>query len=71
MKNNNNGRLFILNLLPALSFILSLNFFPLILKAQDGVKPEEFIVEPPTLNNLGFDMPRAQGDYYSPPILYK
>jgi hypothetical protein len=38
----------------ALSFILIL-LFPQLLNAQQAVQPGEFIVEPPTLTNLGFE----------------
>lgn len=37
-----------------LSFMLIL-LFPHLLKAQHAVQPGEFIVEPPTLTNLGFE----------------
>jgi hypothetical protein len=35
--------------------LLLIYLFPQILKAQNGVQPGEFIVEPPTLTNLGFE----------------
>jgi hypothetical protein len=37
------------------SLIIFFYFSPQILKAQDAVQPGEFIVEPPTLTNLGFE----------------
>jgi hypothetical protein len=41
--------------------LLLVYFFPLILKAQNAVQPGEFIVEPPTLTNLGFEW-KISGD---------
>jgi hypothetical protein len=39
-----------------LSFLtLTILFLPLLLQAQNSVRPGEFIVEPPTLLNLGFE----------------
>ena len=55
MKKSNNSRLRNINLLPPLSLIILLNFLTLFLKAQDAVNPGQFIVEPPTLTNLGFE----------------
>lgn len=42
-------------LCPLLTVLWLTCFFPLILPAQNTVKPGQFIVESPTLNNLGFE----------------
>ena len=47
-----NGRLF-QNLIGGIIIILFL--FPHFLQAQDKVKVKNFIIEPPTLENLGFE----------------
>jgi hypothetical protein len=49
------------NVMVPLLFLILITFVPQMIRAQDGVQPGEFIVEPPTLTNLGFEW-KISGD---------
>lgn len=58
-KNNSVKQFYVLNkgvkVISVVVLLLLTSLFAPCLKAQDGVQPGEFIVEPPTLTNLGFE----------------